>query len=70
LDYCSGVGNSENTDWYKTFDGCYFRAENIMDDSRGVHCSVSRDQAIRMRWFLNNCPARTAWKSDFAFTGK
>lgn len=59
-----------NRTWYKEANGCYFRAENIMDDPRGGHCSVSREQCIRMRWVLNHCPGREAWKSDFAFTGK
>jgi len=62
------AGNNET--WYKEANGCYFRAENIMDDPRGTHCSVSREQCIRMRWVLNHCPGREAWKSDFAFTGK
>ncbi len=60
----------KNRQWYKEANGCYFRAENIMDDPRGGHCSVSREQCIRMRWVLNYCPGRSAWKSDFAFTGK
>ncbi|MDE6451767.1 MAG: hypothetical protein K2L23_05675, partial [Odoribacter sp.] len=70
-DYCqdnNAVG--KNRTWYKEANGCYFRAENIMDDPRGSHCSVSREQCIRMRWVLNHCPGREAWKSDFAFTGK
>lgn len=70
-DYCqdeNAVG--KNRTWYKEANGCYFRAENIMDDPRGGHCSVSREQCIRMRWVLNHCPGREAWKSDFAFTGK
>lgn len=59
-----------NNNWYKNASGCYFRAENIMDDPKGVHCSVSKNQCERMRWVLQNCPDRAAWKSDFAFTGK
>lgn len=77
-DYCEDThdyGRDEqavgrNETWYKEANGCYFRAENIMDDPRGTHCSVSREQCIRMRWVLNHCPGREAWKSDFAFTGK
>lgn len=75
-DYCDDtidyyeVDEDANDRWYKTMNGCYFRAENIMDDPRGVHCSVSKDQSVRMRWVLNNCPDRAAWKSNFAFTGK
>lgn len=60
----------ENKTWYKQANGCYFRAENIMDDPQGVHCSVSKNQCERMRWVLENCPERAAWKSEFAFTGK
>ncbi len=63
MDYAS-TSTGGNQDWYKTTDGCYFRAENIMDDPRGVHCSVSQDQAIRMRWFMDNCPGRMQWKSS------
>lgn len=75
-DYCDDTMNYNPTDdysndsWYKSMDACYFRAENIMDDPKGVHCSVSRDQCTRMRWVLNNCPDRAAWKNNFAFTGK
>lgn len=73
-DYCDDTMNYEPADgtmsWTKTYDGCYFRAENIMDDPTGMHCSVSRDQVKRMRWVLNNCAGRQAWKSTFASTGK
>lgn len=77
-DYCDDTHDYEpdenavggNRQWYKEANGCYFRAENIMDDPRGGHCSVSREQCVRMRWVLNHCPGREAWKSDFAFTGK
>lgn len=77
-DYCEDThdyGRDENAigkneTWYKEANGCYFRAENIMDDPCGTHCSVSREQCIRMHWVLNHCPGREAWKSDFAFTGK
>lgn len=58
-----------NEAWYKTAQGCYFRAENIMDDPTGGHCSVSRDQCVRMRWVLEHCAGRAAWKSTFALTG-
>ena len=61
MDYAS-TSTGGNQDWYKTVDGYYFRAENIMDDPRGVHCSVSQDQAIRMRWFMDHCPGRMQWK--------
>lgn len=75
-DYCddtidyAATSTGGNEDWYKTMDGCYFRAENIMDDPRGVHCSVSQDQTIRMRWIMNNCVGRMQWKSTQALSGK
>lgn len=75
-DYCddtidyAATSTGGNKDWYKTMNGCYFRAENIMDDPRGVHCSVSQDQAIRMRWIMNNCIGRMQWKSSYALNGK
>lgn len=75
-DYCddtidyAATSTGGNKDWYKTMDVCYFRAENIMDDPRGVHCSVSQDQTIRMRWIMNNCVGRMQWKSTFALSGK
>ena len=59
-----------NTSWYKQAQGCYFRSENIMDDPTGLHISVSKNQCERIRWLLENCPERAAWKNDFAFTGK
>lgn len=77
-DYCDDTLNyisdeskpGKNETWYKESEGCYFRAENIMDDPTGGHCSVSRDQCARMRWVLGNCIGRSAWKSSFAFEGK
>lgn len=75
-DYCddtidyAATSTGGNEDWYKTMDGCYFRAENIMDDPRGVHCSVSQDQTIRMRWIMNNCVGRMQWKSTQALSSK
>ena len=69
IDYAAS-STGGNQDWYKVMDGCYFRAENIMDDPRGVHCSVSQDQTIRMRWIMNNCIGRMQWKSGYAMTGK
>lgn len=59
-----------NKTMFKAVGSCFFLAENIMDDQSGVHRSVSAEQAKRMRWVLENCPERSAWKSDFAFTGK
>lgn len=75
-DYCEdtqdyvGDGYGYNNTWYKTVGSCYFCAENIADDPTGVHVSVSKNQCERMRWVLENCPQRAAWKSDWAFTGK
>ncbi|MCT4590560.1 MAG: hypothetical protein N4A71_22225 [Carboxylicivirga sp.] len=43
--------------------------ENIMDDPACLHRSITKEQAIRIRWIVENCPERQAWKSDFAFTG-
>lgn len=62
----SGVNNT----WNKTATGCYFRSENIMDDPTGLHVSVSKNQCERIRWVLEHCPERAAWKSNFAFTGE
>ncbi len=76
-DYCSdthayyGDENSGyNISVNKTVDDYYFLSENIMDDPTGVHRSITLQQAQRIHWVLNNCPERSAWKSDFAFTGK
>lgn len=63
-------GYNNNQTAYKLVGDCYFLAENIMDDPVGVHRSVSLQQSLRIRWILNNCPERSAWKSEFAFTGK
>ena len=78
-DYCTDTqkycgydteGYQNNTTQYKLVGDCFFLSENIMDDPVGVHRSISLQQSVRMRWILNNCPERSAWKSDFAFTGK
>lgn len=77
-DYCGDTHDyfvdtnapGDNQAWYKEAYGCYFQAENIMDDPRGGHRSVSKNQCERIRWVLENSPERAAWKSDFAFTGK
>ena len=77
-DYCFDTHNyfpdinaiGGNKTWYKEANGCYFRAENIMDDPRGVHSSVSKEQCKRMRWVLEHCVGRLAWKSNFAFVGQ
>lgn len=64
----AGYMNNE-TPW-KLVGNCYFLAENIMDDPVGMHRSITLEQAKRIRWVLNNCPERSAWKSNFAFIGK
>ena len=78
-DYCSDThkyygndneGYNKKQTAYKLVGDCFFLAENIMDDPVGVHRSVSQQQAQRMRWILNNSPERSAWKSDYAFTGR
>lgn len=78
-DYCSDThkyygndneGYNKNQTAYKLVGDCFFLAENIMDDPVGVHRSVSQQQAQRMRWILNNSPERSAWKSDYTFTGR
>lgn len=78
-DYCTDThkyhgadkeGYKKNQTAYKLVGDCFFLAENIMDDPVGVHRSVSPQQTLRIRWILNNCPERSAWKSDYAFTGK
>lgn len=77
-DYCEDTHNYNfnssayqgNKTLYKTANDCFFRSENIMDDPTGLHRSVSKNQSERIRWVLNNCPERSAWKSDFALTGR
>ena len=59
-----------NNTWYKEEENYYFRSENIMDDPTGLHTSISKNQCERIRWVLENCPERAAWKSNFAFTGQ
>ena len=75
-DYCNDTqfyyvtdDNNYNKGCYKTAGECYFLSENIMDDQTGMHRSVSAEQSLRMRWVLENCPERSAWRSEFAFTG-
>ena len=60
----------KNETSYKETPECFFLSENIMDDPTGFHNSISAEQNKRMRWFIENCPERSAWKSTFAFTGK
>lgn len=62
--------NGWNASLYKHANGCYFRAENIADDPRGLHIAVSKEQCKRMRWVLENSPQRAAWKSEYALKGK
>lgn len=60
----------ENKSSYKKANDCYFLSENIMDDASGMHTFVSKDQAKVIRWVLEHCPERAAWKSTFAFKGE
>ena len=78
-DYCSDTHkyygyDEEGYNWnitaYKLVGDCFFLSENIMDDPVGMHRSVSLQQSLRAHWILNHCPERSAWKSDFAFTGQ
>lgn len=55
---------------YKEANNCFFLSENIMDDAAGMHTFISKDQAQRIRWILNNCPERSSWQSSFAFKGQ
>lgn len=64
------ISKNLNNNLFKYYNGYYFEAGNIMDDPSGVHTSISKDQYERMLWLLNHSPERSAWKSDFAFTGK
>lgn len=59
-----------NLRWFNEPLDCFFQLENIMDDPSGVHRSISKSQSERIRWVLNNCPDKSAWKSNFAVTGK
>lgn len=70
IDYWGSDLDTYNSTWYKEAAGCYFRAENIMDDPLGLHISISKNQCERIRWVLQNCPERSAWKNKFAFTGE
>lgn len=63
-------GYKKNVTEYKLIKDCFFLSENIMDDPVGIHRSVTLQQSQRARWILNHCPERSAWKSNFAFTGK
>lgn len=78
-DYCTDTqkytvdmdDKSQNTGWEKVANKTFhFTAENIMDDQIALHRSISKDQCLRIRWVLQNCPERAFWKSRFAFEGK
>lgn len=43
---------------YKYVSDYRFFSENIMDDATGGHKCISRDQSIRMRWFMENAVGR------------
>lgn len=74
-DYCSDTyaySNSAMTDgsYRKKSDAGYrFDSENIMDDP-SMSTTISGEQVQRIRWVLDNCPSRWAYKSDFALTGE
>lgn len=74
LDYCDDTIDYDsyyNVAGTCTVDSTYvFKSVNIMDDVNGVHSAISKEQALRARWVLNNVPERYAWKSNFAFTGE
>ena len=81
-DYCDDTyayTKSEYGTFYKvSYEGYKYTSENIMDSFKpsgtGVGNSkksvVSVEQTKRIRWVLENCPSRWAYKSDFAFTGQ
>lgn len=58
-----------NKTCFKETDDYFFISYNIMDDPTGFHTSISPEQAKRMRWVIENCPERSAFKSSYAFTG-
>ncbi|MEC3908832.1 hypothetical protein VOI54_17525 [Tamlana sp. 2201CG12-4] len=74
-DYCDDTfnytfGENKEVKRINVNGGSYeFVSENIMDSREGRHRSISKAQAQRIRWFIENCPRRTAYKSDFALTG-
>ena len=47
-----------------------FVADNIMDDPKSHHKTITLDQIERIRKIMAMCPERQAYKSDFAVTGK
>lgn len=59
-----GLGNYEKI----SIDGYRFNSENVMDVTSPKKM-ISAEQAERIRWVLDNCPSRWAWKSKFALTG-
>lgn len=77
-DYCDDTFNYNhssrrylrNRTPVKSHGNYMFLSENIMDDQVGLHRSISKDQTKRIRWIIENCPGRSAWKSKFAFEGK
>ncbi len=70
IDYCDDTIDFDwSSDLFKSTSLFYFQSLNIMDDNSGLHSAISKEQAIRIRWVLENCPDRSSWKSDFAFTG-
>jgi len=52
----------------KSVEGHYYDSENVMDNLT-TNKVISADQVERIRWVLESCPSRQAWKSEFAFNG-
>jgi len=76
-DYCddtfkykwSKYSSSNKTVNKMSVDDFLFESMNIMDDPVGMHREITQDQMLRVRWYIDNCPDRWMWKSNFAFTG-
>ena len=73
-DYCSDTYKYNNSNYsFSSFEktsltGYKYTSENVMDEY-SPKVTISAEQAERMRWVLDNCPSRWAWKSNFALTG-
>lgn len=59
IDYFNDSSMPRSNEGVYKYRGDYrFFSENIMDDATGGHKCVSRDQAIRMRWFMAHAVGR------------
>lgn len=59
IDYFNDSNAPRNNEGVYKYRGDYrFFSENIMDDATGGHKCISRDQAIRMRWFIAHAVGR------------